>query len=92
MTAKQKDSCTADISVKYHIKLRYADVISLAMTFGYTATTARSLIEGPDAPVKGLRIGPSTRRKNGKSVKNRPRAYYDRDAIINALQNNQITK
>lgn len=55
-------------------KLQHGEVLELIVAMGFTAGFARSLIEGPAAPVPGRCYG---RRK---------RKLYDRDAVMAACE------
>jgi len=55
-------------------KLQHGEVLDLVVAEGFTIGFARSLIEGPGAPVPGKCYG---RRK---------RKLYDRDAVIAACE------
>lgn len=72
----------------YAPKLRRAEVISLCTLFIHdpkrALTFARSLIEGPDAPVKGKAYGAPTRLVKGERVATARRYYFDREAVLAA--------
>ena len=72
----------------YAPKLRRAEVISLCALFiqdpKRSLSFARSLIEGPDAPVKGKAYGAPTRIVKGERVATKRRCYFDRDEVIAA--------
>lgn len=74
----------------YAPKLRRAEVISMCALFiqepKRALSFARSLIEGPDAPVKGKAYGASTRLVKGERVATNRRSYFDREEIIRACQ------
>lgn len=74
----------------YAPKLRRAEVISLCALFIHepkrATSFARSLIEGPDAPVKGKPYGAPTRVIKGERVATKRRCYFDREEVIRACQ------
>lgn len=57
----------------YPPQLRRAGVIELGSRFGFTVKTMRTLIEGPEAIIKGHTFG------------NQKRSYFHRDEILETL-------
>jgi hypothetical protein len=58
---------------KFPVRMRRGDVLSLGCRLGLSERTVRGLIEGGDAPIKGIIYEGTTRK------------YFDRDQVIRAL-------
>jgi len=57
----------------YPPQLRRAAVLELGSKFGFSLSSMRVLIEGPEAPIKSHRFGTQIR------------GYFARDDVLNAL-------